>query len=364
MKIPLTSPKLNIKKNHKQILNAVSKVVNSDSYILGKEVNKFESKFSRYIGTKYAIGVANGSDAIELSLRAIGVKIGDEVITVSHTAIGTVFAIEAIGAKPVFVDIEEQYFTMDPIKVKKAITKKTKAIIAVHLYGNSVDIINLKKLCRSKKIYLIEDVSQAHGAMYGKKKLGSIGDLGCFSCYPTKNLGAIGDAGIITTNKKKFADKLIKLREYGWRNRNSLIYGRNSRLDEIQAAILGVQLKSLEKDNFKRIKAAKYYDNNIKNPNIILPKTRVGSKSVFHLYVIKTNIRDKIIKKLKNNNIITGIHYPTPIHKQGFYKNRKLNTKDLKITEKISTQIISLPMYPEIKLEQLKKICYLLNSLN
>jgi dTDP-4-amino-4,6-dideoxygalactose transaminase len=364
MKIPLTSPRLNIKKNHKQILKAITKVVDSDSYILGKEVNKFESKFSRFIGTKYAIGVANGSDAIELSLRAIGIKAGDEVITVSHTAIGTVFAIEAIGAKPVFVDIEEQYFTIDPTKVKKAINKKTKAIIAVHLYGNSADILNLKKLCRSKKIYLIEDVSQAHGAMYGKKKLGSIGDLGCFSCYPTKNLGAIGDGGIITTNKLNLASKIKKLREYGWKNRNSIFYGRNSRLDEIQAAILSVQLNSLEKDNFKRIKAAKFYYNNIKNSNITLPKTRVGSKSVFHLYVIKTNIRDKIIKKLKQNNVVTGIHYPIPVHKQSFYKNRKSNIKNLKITEKISKQIVSLPMYPEIKLEQLKKICYLLNSLS
>ncbi|MDC0193247.1 DegT/DnrJ/EryC1/StrS family aminotransferase [Pelagibacteraceae bacterium] len=210
----------------------------------------------------------------------------------------------------------------------------------------------------------MEDVSQAHGAMYGKKKLGSIGDLGCFSCYPTKNLGAIGDGGIITTNKLNLASKIKKLREYGWKNRNSIFYGRNSRLDEIQAAILSVQLNSLEKDNFKRIKAAKFYYNNIKNPNIILPKARVGSKSVFHLYVIKTNIRDKIIKKLKQNNVVTGIHYPIPVHKQSFYKNRKSNIKNLKITEKISKQIVSLPMYPEIKLEQLKKICYLLNSLS
>ena len=363
MKIPLTSPKLNIKKNQKDILSAISKVINSDSYILGKEVRKLESKFSKYIGTNYAIGVANGTDAIELSLRALGIKAGDEVITVSHTAIGTVFAIEAIGAKPVFVDIEKMYYTIDPIQVKKAITRKTKAIIAVHLYGNSADILKLKKLCSSKKIYLIEDVSQAHGAMFGKKKLGSIGDLGCFSCYPTKNLGAIGDAGIITTNKKNLASKIQKLREYGWKNRNSFFYGRNSRLDEIQAAILRVQLKSLEKDNLKRIKVAKFYNNNIKNPNIILPKTRVGCKSVFHLYVIKTNIRNKIIKKLKQNNITIGIHYPIPIHKQGFYKKTKADIKNLEITEKISKQIISLPIYPEIKLEQLKKICYLLNNL-
>lgn len=364
MKTPLTSPKLNISKNYKQIFNALSKVIKSDDYILGNEVARFESKFSQYIGTNYAIGVASGTDAIELSLRAVGIKAGDEVITVSHTAVGTVFAIEAIGAKPVFVDIEEDYFTIDPIKVENSITNKTKAIIAVHLYGNSADILKLKRLCSSKKIYLIEDVSQAHGAMYGKKKLGSIGDLGCFSCYPTKNLGAIGDAGIITTNKKNLASKLKKLREYGWKKRNSLSYGRNSRLDEIQAAILGVQLKSLDKDNIKRIRAANFYNNNIKNPNIILPKTRVGSKSVFHLYVIKTNIRDKIINELKKNNIVTGIHYPIPVHRQGFYKNIKVDKRNLKITEKISKQIISLPMYPEIKLEQLKKICYLLNSLS
>ena len=364
MKTPLTSPKLNISKNYKQIFNALSKVIKSDDYILGNEVARFESKFSQYIGTNYAIGVASGTDAIELSLRAVGIKAGDEVMTVSHTAVGTVFAIEAIGAKPVFVDIEEDYFTIDPIKVENPITNKTKAIIAVHLYGNSADILKLKRLCSSKKIYLIEDVSQAHGAMYGKKKLGSIGDLGCFSCYPTKNLGAIGDAGIITTNKKNLASKLKKLREYGWKKRNSLSYGRNSRLDEIQAAILGVQLKSLDKDNIKRIRAANFYNNNIKNPNIILPKTRVGSKSVFHLYVIKTNIRDKIINELKKNNIVTGIHYPIPVHRQGFYKNIKVDKRNLKITEKISKQIISLPMYPEIKLEQLKKICYLLNSLS
>ena len=345
-----------------EIEKAVLKVLNSNRYVLGNEVSGLEKEFSEFIGTKYCIGVANGTDAIELSLRALEIGSGDEVITVSHTAVATVAAIIATGAKPVLVDINEENFTIDIHKLSKAINKKTRAIIPVHIYGQSSKISEIKKICKIKKIFLIEDVSQAHGAYHNNKRLGSFGDIACFSCYPTKNLGAIGDAGLITTNNNKIEKKIRMLREYGWSKRYiSEFNGRNSRIDEIQAAILRIKLKNLDKDNNKRRKIADYYYKNIDALKYELPKISRGNEHVFHLFVIKSKKRNKLLKHLKSKNIYAGIHYPLPIHLQkGYSKLVKISGK-LNNTETVSKLILSLPIYPELSIHDQKKIVHSLN---
>ena len=245
-----SNPSEQFKSYQSEIELAVSTVMRSKNYILGEQVSLLEGEFAEYIGTSSAIGVANGTDAIEIALRSLNIGYGDEVITVSHTAVATVAAIEASGAKAVLVDIDPNFYTLNPNQLEMVLTKRTKAVIAVHLYGNAVDLDSVLSFCKANKIFLIEDVSQAHGAKYKGKRLGSIGDIGCFSCYPTKNLGAIGDAGLVTTNNLDLAEKVRMIREYGWQNRTSILQGRNSRLDEIQAAILRIKLKYLELQRF------------------------------------------------------------------------------------------------------------------
>lgn len=363
MKINFANPSIKLKKYRGDIKNVISKIIDSNSYILGDEVKKFEKNFSKYIGSKYGLGVANGTDALEIGLKALGINKGDEVITVSHTAVATVAAIRNVGAKPVIVDIDQDFLHIDPTQAEKAITKKTKAIVAVHLYGQSTDIKKLISICKKNKIYLIEDVSQAHGATYKGKKLGSFGIIGCFSCYPTKNLGAIGDAGIITTNNKKLFEKMKLLREYGWRKKFlSEIHGRNSRLDELQAGILNVKLKNLNLENKKRLKIANIYENKIKNKKINFLKRRNFSSHVFHLFVIKVDNRSELIKLLSKNHISTGIHYPIPIHMQPGYKNSIKKIGRLINTEKYANCILSLPMYPELKTKEINKVVSLLNK--
>lgn len=357
----VSSPIEQFKSHKKQILNSVKKTLDSGQYILGKNVADFEKNFANFIGVKYAIGVANGTDGLELALRSLGVGYGDEVITVSHTAMATVSAIESIGAKPVFVDIENDYFCINTKDIEKNISKKTKAIICVHLYGQPANLKELKRISKRNSIHLIEDVSQAHGSKYGKKKLGSIGSIGCFSLYPTKNLGAIGDAGIVTTNNKSIAKKISMMREYGWENKfESHMYGRNSRLDEIQAGILIEKLKTLNKDNLKRAKIAAIYDKNLPLKDVTIPMKRKNSSHVYHLYVIRCKKRDKLLAYLKKNSVYAGIHYPIPIHKQKSYK--KNNYDHLLQTELTAKNILSLPIYPELKISQAIKISKLVNK--
>ncbi len=350
----------------KKIIQSIKSVLKSNKYILGPQVEKFENKFSKFIGSKYAIGVSNGTDALKISLKAIGIKKGDEVITPSHTAIATISAIVDSGAKPIFVDINKDYYVIDGDKIQKAITKRTKAIIVVHIYGHPVNINKIKSLVKKKNIYIIEDVSQAHGAKIRSKRLGSIGDIGCFSCYPTKNLGGIGDAGVITTNKKYFYNKIRLLREYGWKTRNnSLVHGENSRLDEIQASILNVKLDSLDNDNLKRNKIAQMYNKFLVNKNIKkFPKIKKNCNHVFHLYVLRVKNRDKIINALKKYNIFASVHYPIPAHKQKPYKKFLKSNSNLLNTENISKEILSLPIYPELKIKQVKYIIKVFNKIN
>ena len=350
------NPAEQFKSYQSEIEDAILSVIRGNSYILGKEVSAFEKEFASYIGTNSAIGVANGTNAIEIALRALDIGIGDEVITVSHTAVATVTAIEATGASAVLVDVEPDFYTLDPAQLNEVITNKTKAVIVVHLYGQPADMDNILSFCNKNKLFLLEDASQAHGAKYKGFKLGTLGVIGCFSCYPTKNLGALGDAGVVTTNSPVLSLKISKLREYGWNNGVSEYPGMNSRLDEIQAAVLRVKLKYLDSDNTKRRKLADLYTQGLSDLPIQVPIVREGSKSVFHLYVIQVENRQGLLSQLKEKGILAGIHYPTPVHLQPAYKGRIKTATDMSVTEAASKKIVSLPLYPELSRKNAEKI--------
>ncbi len=350
-----SNPKAQYLSYKNEIDAAISRVLSSGLYILGKEVQMFEKEFSSYIGVSYGIGVGNGTEAIHLALRACGIGKGDEVITVSHTAVATVAAIVMSGAKPVFVDIEPDYFTMDVKQIKNVITHRSKAIIPVHIYGQPVDMEPLMAIARKYKLQVIEDCAQAHGAKIKGRFVGSFGDMASFSFYPTKNLGALGDGGMILTNNKELAKKTKLLREYGWAERNvSSFHGFSSRLDEIQAAVLRIKLKYLDEDNLKRKYIAEKFNVKLKDTNLILPKQRENTLHSYHLYVVRSKKRNNLIAYLRDKNIYPLIHYPVPAHIQPAYSH--LSSMNLAVTENAAKQVVSLPMYPELAEEDVKLI--------
>ena len=328
-----------------EIDSAIKRVLESGWYILGGEVKTFEEEFAKYIGVDFGIGVNSGTDAIALALRAVEIGAGDEVITVSHTAVATVAAIEMTGAKAVMVDVEEDYYTLDPSKIEAAITSRTKAIIPVHLYGQPADLDSIFKIAKKHNLRVIEDCAQAHGAVYKNRRVGSFGDMACFSFYPTKNLGAIGDGGMVVTNNAELAERTTMIRQYGWKERYiSQFAGLNSRLDELQAAILRVKLAHLDNDNAKRIRIAEMYNKQFGGMDLILPKKRGNCTHVYHLYVVRTKKRDEMLRYLKQKGIGAAIHYPLPVHLQPAYNQGQ----KLAVTENLSKEILSLPMYPEL----------------
>lgn len=345
----------------KEVNNAISKMLKSGWYILGKEVDEFEELFAKYTGTKYSIGVANGLEALQISLMAAGIGKDDEVITVSNTAVATVLAITNIGAVPVFVDIDDKYL-IDVSKIEGKITSKTKAIIPVHLFGQMADMRAITKIAKKYKLTIVEDACQAHGAEQNGRKSGSLGDFGCFSFYPTKNLGAYGDGGAITTNSKKYYELCKMLRNYGQKNRYyHEMQGINSRLDELQAAVLKVKLKYLPQFIKQRNDIASLYSTQLKNiKEIQIPKTSKGNYHAYHLYVIKTQNRDELLKYLTDNDVQALIHYPLPIHKQNCYPEFK--NVYLPITEQDCRNILSLPIHPGLTNEEVRKICYLIRK--
>jgi dTDP-4-amino-4,6-dideoxygalactose transaminase len=351
------NPSAQFKSNQNEIEAAVLKVMRSNQYILGPEVENLEKEFAAYIQVNHAVGVANGTDAIEIALRSLDIGYDDEVITVSHTAVATVAAIEACGAIPVLVDIDEKTFTLDFQKLQEVVSPKTKAVIAVHLYGQPADIENISKFCSEHNLKFIEDVSQAHGAKWKEARLGSFGDIAVYSCYPTKNLGAIGDGGLITTNCDDLNRKIRMIRQYGWEKRYlSDLVGRNSRLDEIQATVLRIKLRNLDQANSRRREIAEFYTSALHGVPVRLPQVRPGAEHVFHLYVIRVKDRDALMAYLSERGIECGIHYPMPIHKQDAYRSRIKLGKTLEITEKISDEVVSLPMYPELTIEDMTKV--------
>lgn len=355
MKIPLVDLKNQHKDLATEINKSLEKIFESATFTRGTSVEKFEKKFANYIGVKHCIGVASGTDALHLSLAALDVGKGDEVILPVNTFVATAYAVLYVGAKPVFVDIDPRTFNVDINLLSTKITRKTKVLLPVHLYGQPVEMDKILSLAKKYKLHVIEDAAQAHGALYKRKRVGSFGILGAFSFYPAKNLGAYGDAGAITTNYSKLAHRLKGLREYG---ENSRYYygelGYNSRLDQLQAAILTIKLKHLERWNAKRKKLANYYTKKIKEEISQVTPPFVGENvtHVYYAYVIKAPRRDQLAKYLKHRGIQTVVYYPTPLHLQKSLSNLGYKRSDFPTAESLAKQILSLPLYPQLTHEQ------------
>ena len=353
--IPQTDPRAGYLEHKTAIDDAVARVLDSGWYILGREAEAFEARFADVIGVGHAIGCANGTDAIELALRACGIGAGDLVFTVSHTAVATVAAIERAGATAVLVDIEEGGFCMGPDALEQALKAppprgRPAAVMSVHLYGEPAAMVEIVGLARAHGLRVIEDSAQSHGALYQGVATGAIGDFGCFSFYPTKNLGALGDAGAVVTNDPALAAAAREIREYGWRDRYvSAEPGINSRLDPIQAAILGAKIGSLATDNARRQAISARYDAGLAGLPLTLPGRRTGATHVFHQYVVRAPKRDALREHLRGAAMGTGIHYPLPVHLHPAYRDRvPAGSAGLSRSEAATREILSLPMYPQL----------------
>lgn len=359
MKVPF----VDLKAQHASIASEVNAamigVAERTEFILGPAVTELETAFARYCGVAHAVGLDSGISALELALRAIGVGAGDEVITVSHTFIATASSISFTGAKPVFVDITPDTYTMDPAQIERAITPRTKAIMVVHLYGQPADMDPILAIAKKHKLPVIEDAAQAHGATYKRQRVGSFGVAGCFSFYPAKNLGAYGDAGMLVTNDAKLADHVRMLRNYGQRKKYEHVFlAYNRRIDTLQAAILNVKLPHLDRWNAARASAAARYVSRLKkHPRITLPITAADRTHIFHLMVILHPQRDALLEHLAKRDISCGLHYPTPVHLQECYRDLNIPRGTLPVSESVAERVLSLPMFPEITPEQIDYVC-------
>lgn len=347
--IPLVDLKAGFSPIKDEVLKAIENVFNEMKLYLGPNCQALEEEFASYCGAKYAIGIGSGTEAIQFALLACGVRERDEVITSPHTFFATAEAIACIGAKPVFVDIDPVTYNINPDEVKKRITKRTKAIIPVHMYGQSAEMKPIMDISKKHGISVIEDACQAHGALYNGIKCGSIGDAGCFSFYFTKNLGAYGEGGMVVTSDEKVAEKVRLYRNHGHKSKfEHVVVGYNGRLDEIQAAILRIKLKYLDEYNQKRREKAASYNALLKDTPVILPVEAEERKHVYHLYVIRSKERDKLQDYLNSQGIGTGIHYKNPVHLQEALINLGYKKGDFSETEKACDEILSLPIYPEL----------------
>jgi len=355
--IPCANPRAAYLARKEEIDDAIHRTLDRGWFVLGPEVEAFEHEFAAWAGLDHVIGVGSGTEALHLALVAMGIGPGDEVLTVAHTAVATVSAIDLAGAHPVFVDIEEEYFTIDPDLLEKSITARTRAIVVVHIYGQPANMEPILAIARRHGLRVVEDCAQSHGASLNGRRTGTMGDVACFSFYPTKNLGALGDGGAVATNDVTLAAKIRALREYGWTERYiSQTSGWNSRLDEIQAAILRVKLQHLEADNLARQRLAAKYHSTLDRPGLKLPMIRPGAEHVYHLYVVSTPDRDALRAHLASRGIGTIIHYPVPIHMQPAYRGRTAAEGSLPVTEAASRRILSLPIYPELAQDQQKTV--------
>jgi dTDP-4-amino-4,6-dideoxygalactose transaminase len=347
--IPFSELKTQYENIKAEILEAFEQVFESSWFVLGKNVEAFEKEFASYCDAKYGIGVGSGTEALHLALLACGVQPGDEVITVANTAVPTISAISFAQATPIFVDIDPDSYTMNPNLIESKITEKTRVIMPVHLYGQSADMRPILNLAQKYNLKVIEDACQAHGAEYNGRKIGSLGELGCFSFYPSKNLGAYGDGGMVVTNDPELADRVWMLRNYGQRKRYCHdIKGFNSRLDELQAAFLRKKLEHLNRWNEWRRRLAQIYHDSL-GKSVVKPIEKDYAYHIYHLYVIRSQHRDDLQKYLMKNGIQTLIHYPVPVHLQQAYYDLNIKPESLPITEKYAAEILSLPMYPELK---------------
>ena len=337
-------------------------VLRSGWYILGKEVSSFEEEFAAYVGTKHCVGVANGLDALWMAFRVLGIGAGDEVLVQANTYIASVMGITMNGATPIFIEPDE-YYQMDVAKLEEHITNKTKAILVVHLYGHNAKMDEVVALCRKYNLRLVEDCAQSHGSMYNGQMSGTFGDIGCFSFYPSKNLGAFGDAGAITTNDPQIAQDFRVLRNYGSEKRYyNKIVGTNSRLDELQAGLLRVRLQYMDELTKERQQLAGRYTAEIHNDKLLLPKERPDTVNVWHQYVIRCKERDALIAHLDTLGIGTIIHYPIPPHLAEAYQYLKHKEGDYPITEQYANEVLSIPMYNGMTIEEQDRVIEALNS--
>ena len=344
-----------------KIDSRIKTILDKGWYLQGEEDKTFEEHFANFVGTKYCIGCANGLDALNLIIKAYGFKEGDEIIVPANTYIASILAISENGVTPVLVEPSLDTYNINPDLIEEKITSKTKAIMVVHLYGQAVQMEKIWELAKKYNLKIIEDSAQGHGAIYKGRKTGNLGDASGFSFYPGKNLGCMGDGGAVTTNDEELANKIRALGNYGSHKKYCNIYkGVNSRLDEIQAAVLDVKLPHLDKDNQRRREISKYYRENIKNPLIILPKTYDESAHVWHVFAVRTKNRDNFQQYLKDNDIQTLIHYPTPPHKQQAYK--EWNHLTFPITEEIHKTIISIPISPVMTDEEVQYVVDKINA--
>jgi dTDP-4-amino-4,6-dideoxygalactose transaminase len=366
--IPAANPQAAYLAHKAEIDAALQRVLDSGWYILGEEVAAFEQEFAAWVGVQHAVGVANGTDALELALRACGVAPGDGVFSVANTAVATIAAIERCGATPLLLDVDPDSYTLDPNHLESALQRlsapgapaaRPKAIIPVHLYGHPADMPAILELAARYGLCVIEDCAQAHGAMLNGRPAGAWGDIAAFSLYPTKNLGALGDGGVVTTNNPELAQRVRLLRQYGWEERYvSLIAGMNSRLDPLQAAVLRVKLRYLAADNGRRRQWAAAYNTGLAGTPLILPQTRPQAVHVYHQYVVRASQREAVRAYLQQQGIGTQILYPVPIHLQPAYRDRLPAVDDLAVTTAMAQQIFTLPIYPELQAEQIEYIIH------
>ena len=341
---------------------AALRVLRSGWYIMGSELKEFEERFADYIGSKYCVGLGNGLDALWMAFRILGIGKGDEVIVQGNTYIASVMGITINGATPVFVEPDE-YFNIDADKIEEKITDKTKAVLAVHLYGQASQMDKITDICKRHDLKLVEDCAQSHGSAYKGKVTGSFGDIGCFSFYPSKNIGAFGDGGAIVTDNEEIARKMRIYRNYGSEKRYyNMVVGTNSRLDEIQAALLKVRLKYAVECNKEKQEIAAEYDRRLDNPEIILPGVREGADHIYHQYVIRCKRREQLITYLKDKGISTIIHYPIPPHLAQAYEYLGHKKGDLPITEKYADEVLSIPMFNGMTKEEIDYTIDVINS--
>jgi dTDP-4-amino-4,6-dideoxygalactose transaminase len=364
MKVPFVDLKLQYQNIKNEIDSAIFDVINNTEFIKGKHVNEFETKFANKNNVSNCIGVANGTDAIYIVLKCLGIGSGDEIITTASSWISTSETISQTGARPVFTDIDKDYYTIDPGKIEEKINNKTKAIMPVHFYGQPADIEKIKIICDRYKLFLIEDCAQAHFAEFNGKKVGTFGIAGTFSFYPGKNLGAYGDAGAVITNNDELAKKMRMFANHGALKKHfHEIEGINSRLDGLQAAILNVKIKYIDEWNNARYNNALLYNKYLGNiKEVVVPKIRKESKHIFHVYEIRVSERENLIKYLTEREIETAIHYPTILPLLNAYKYLSYKPEEFPIAYAYQSQILSLPMYPELNEEQIKNVCEAIQS--
>ncbi|MGG7178094.1 DegT/DnrJ/EryC1/StrS family aminotransferase [Clostridium paraputrificum] len=391
MNIPLIDLKAQYNSISEELNKATLDVLSSAGYIMGKNVTELESRFAEYTGSKYAISVGNGTDALVIALKALGIKEGDEVITTPFTFFATAESISAVGAIPVFVDVRKDTFNIDTTKIEEKITDKTKAIMPVHIFGQSADMDEINEIAKKHNLKVIEDACQAVGGKYKGRKIGSLGDVACFSFFPTKNLGCAGDGGIIVTSDENVATIARALRTHGSGENGQKAYnllnnieediakaegaddtvynplkyynyliGHNSRLDAMQAAILLEKIKHIDNWNAKRREVAKIYDKELADTDLVTPFIDETNESVYHMYILQSENREEILTKLKDKGVATGVYYPVPLHLQKVYKDLGYKEGDMPVSEYLSHRTFAIPVYPELTEEQ---IGYIIDSI-